>query len=45
MDAEYRLSSSFAAFRVLKVVGGIVHHISNSEGPDFFSVLLEAGES
>lgn len=36
MDVEYRLSSSFTTFRgVLKVVRGIVHHISNSEVPDF----------
>ena len=48
MDAEYRLSSSFAAFSgVLKVVGGIVHHISNSEASDFFifdSVIGSWGE-
>lgn len=29
MGVEYRLSSSFVAFRgVLEVVGGIVHHIA-----------------
>lgn len=38
-DAEYRLSSNFAAFReVLKVVGDLVHLISSSKIPQFLSL-------